>query len=707
MSLYIRNNTLPTVIENDDDDLDSNYNNNHNAANPSNKIKKQTLNLGDSNNNSFEDIENNIKVVDDYDDNYNADEIFDTSNLNNSYFTHDFEMADKLNSKVFDLGLKRGSAVNNRSSAKSLIINNDDASSLNNTTNSDTTNSNETSTTTTSESTIQDDLIDSSKLSILEEIVVEEENVVVESATIPVKDSADIISNKQNIKASFTKPSVKRAKSSVIPKQQQQDTVSICSSTDMKRVLAKRDDVNSKRYLASSQPSLSISSSLGKFESQTRLLTRKQESNSFKTRANSTLKVSLRPATVDTNNINSKTEPTATTTIAQTNLSTPRGSAKLINGKIPITVDTSKANSNLEVVRLCINELGWIEMPNGSPTGCDIYWHSSTYHEGYYGSKFVCNHSGRINKFPCMNQLLRKGPLTQALNVMRYVYPEQYDFYPRTWFLPEQFTDFKTDCKYMHEKQAKMGKPLTTFIVKPNDGSQGEGIYLIKDPNEYLNISSKMMARSYIVQEYIDNPYLIDGLKSDLRIYIVLSSLKPLEIHLCDEGLVRFATVNYETPDDTNRQQVFMHLTNYSLNKKNESYKFTSDGAGGGDATKKDINDQGSKRKLSQMFDQMEKSGIKTKRLKNSIDDLVVKTLFALLPEMKVEYAYEILPACVNNIGPSCFQIFGFDILLTNDLKPMLLEVNCNPSLRIDYEFEDSNGTIIYSYLIYNSNCVI
>ncbi len=40
-------------------------------------------------------------------------------------------------------------------------------------------------------------------------------------------------------------------------------------------------------------------------------------------------------------------------------------------------------------------------------------------------------------------------------------------------------------------------------------------------------------------------------------------------------------------------------------------------------------------------------------------------------------------------------KIFGFDILLTKDLKPILLEVNCNPSLRIDYEKEGDNGQLI------------
>jgi hypothetical protein len=346
-------------------------------------------------------------------------------------------------------------------------------------------------------------------------------------------------------------------------------------------------------------------------------------------------------------------------------------SPMLNNEKNPISVDTSKAGSNLEVVRLCLHELKWRECQDAQTVNnCDICWLASTYHEGYHSSTLTSINNGKVNKFPCMNQLLRKGPLTLALNVLRSIYTDQYDFYPRTWFLPEQFDEFRTECAYIHERQTRLNKHLTTFIVKPNDASQGEGINLIKEPKEFLQIqalSIRNRTRSYIVQEYIDNPFLIDGLKFDLRIYVVLTSLKPLEIHICDEGiilqlfsgkkllqysvtkgLVRFATMNYEPPDDTNLKQIFMHLTNYSLNKKNKSYVFVN-----GEEEKP--SGLGSKRKLSKILAFLESEGHNVTKLKQAIDDLVIKTIFALLPEMKIEYSFEIPPTSVN--GSSCFQV--------------------------------------------------
>lgn len=72
------------------------------------------------------------------------------------------------------------------------------------------------------------------------------------------------------------------------------------------------------------------------------------------------------------------------------------------------------------------------------------------------------------------------------------------------------------------------------------------------------------------MSDYIKNPFLINDLKFDLRIYVAITGIDPLKIYIYEEGLARFATEPYElTKNDFN---IFTHLTNFSINKKNKKY---------------------------------------------------------------------------------------------------------------------------------------
>ena len=44
----------------------------------------------------------------------------------------------------------------------------------------------------------------------------------------------------------------------------------------------------------------------------------------------------------------------------------------------------------------------------------------------------------------------------------------------------------------------------------------------------------------------MQNPYLLDGLKFDIRLYVLVLSCDPLKIFLYEEGMVRFATHKYK-----------------------------------------------------------------------------------------------------------------------------------------------------------------
>ncbi|XP_034565838.1 tubulin polyglutamylase TTLL11 isoform X2 [Notolabrus celidotus] len=344
---------------------------------------------------------------------------------------------------------------------------------------------------------------------------------------------------------------------------------------------------------------------------------------------------------------------------------------KLTRKRRPVTVDTAKAKTSLEALKISIKQLKWKEFPLGRRAPCDIYWHGVSFHDNEH---IV---SGQVNKFPGMIEMLRKINLSRAMRTMQELFPDEYDFYPRSWILPEEYQQFSTQIRMVKEKDPTLNP---TFIVKPDGGSQGDGIYLIRDPSE-LRVMAGSQAKQSVVQEYIHRPLLIDKLKFDIRLYVLIKSLEPLEIYIAKEGLTRFCTEPYQEPSQKNLTHVFMHLTNYSLNVHSGNFVHS------------DSQNTGSKRTLSSVLYRLAAKGVDIKRVWSDIIALVIKTSIAVVPELKVYYQAEIPP---GKPGPTCFQILGFDILLMKNLKPVLLEVNSNPSMRIEHEQEMSPGVFEY-----------
>ncbi|NXR46303.1 TTL11 polyglutamylase, partial [Hippolais icterina] len=306
------------------------------------------------------------------------------------------------------------------------------------------------------------------------------------------------------------------------------------------------------------------------------------------------------------------------------------------------------------------------QFPFGRRLPCDIYWHGVSFHDNNI-------FSGQVNKFPGMMETVRKITLSRAMRTMQDLFPLEYNFYPRSWILPEELPLFVAEVRMMKDSNPSW-KP--TFIVKPDGGCQGDGIYLIKDPSD-IRLTGSIQSRPAVVQEYICKPLLVDKLKFDIRLYVLLKSLEPLEIYIAKDGLSRFCTEPYQEPTLKNLHQVFMHLTNYSLNIHSGNFIHS------------DSVNTGSKRTFSSILCRLSSRGADVKKLWSDIISLVIKTIIALTPELKVYYQSDI-PA--GKPGPTCFQILGFDILLMKNLKPILLEVNANPSMRIEHEQELSPG---------------
>jgi len=52
---------------------------------------------------------------------------------------------------------------------------------------------------------------------------------------------------------------------------------------------------------------------------------------------------------------------------------------------------------------------------------------------------------------------------------------------------------------------------------------------------------------SWVLQRYIDDPFLVLGHKFDIRLYVVVHTVTPLELYIHKDGLVRYATEKYIT----------------------------------------------------------------------------------------------------------------------------------------------------------------
>ena len=120
---------------------------------------------------------------------------------------------------------------------------------------------------------------------------------------------------------------------------------------------------------------------------------------------------------------------------------------------------------------------------------------------------------------------------------MNTQHQNEYDFFPKTWILPNDYPEF---VKYLRLNDNK------TYIVKPDMQSQGKGIFLTKG-KERINPKGNL-----VIQEYIENPFLVDDLKFDMRLYVLVTSVDPLRVYLYKEGIVRFATIEYQPPTEEN-----------------------------------------------------------------------------------------------------------------------------------------------------------
>ena len=246
-----------------------------------------------------------------------------------------------------------------------------------------------------------------------------------------------------------------------------------------------------------------------------------------------------------------------------------------------------------------------------------------------------------VNRLPSINVLCRKAPFARIIQRIQKYFPKEYSFMPKSFILPFKNSDF----------MRALAKKKHRYIVKPDSGSLGQGITIIEPGGDYSPDETLAVAQRYIPS------YLLDNTKFDLRVYVLIASISPLQIYVYRDGLARFCSEKSE-----GKNTIFSQITNVTLNKDNVS-------------SQEHISDVS--KLISDTFPLLQKKGINITKLWKKIDKVIVLSILAAHKFLVSAEKWQ----CPKNGYNRCFQILGFDILLDEACEPHVLEVNYRPSL--------------------------
>lgn len=344
-------------------------------------------------------------------------------------------------------------------------------------------------------------------------------------------------------------------------------------------------------------------------------------------------------------------------------------------GDGPIRFRTSFRNTIYDVLR---ERPGWIEASTGDDAS--VGGHTAAAHGDWdfqwaerdqVYDTFDTVHLDpwqRMNHYRNGRELCRKDLLAKNIKRSRRTLEKEgkgeeggkYDFAPITFILPGDYALFVEEFK----RHAHSG---ATWIMKPIARSQGKGIFLFNKlaqiqqwKSDYRWKPENAAVEAYVVQKYLANPYLIGGKKFDLRVYALVTSFAPLTVWIYRSGFTRFSASRYSN----DAYDSFVHLTNVAVQKTSADYN----------------PELGGKWELSRLKSYLTfRHGFDaTNKLFGDIQDIL---LYALFSVSKI---------IINDVH--CFELYGYDILIDDVLKPWLLEVNASPSMtastRDDYDLK-------------------
>ncbi|XP_043836652.1 probable tubulin polyglutamylase TTLL9 isoform X1 [Dromiciops gliroides] len=334
--------------------------------------------------------------------------------------------------------------------------------------------------------------------------------------------------------------------------------------------------------------------------------------------------------------------------------------AKERDQKVCIRFKCSVMNTLTDVLR---HRPGWVEVKDEGEW--DFYWCDVSWLRENFDHTYMDEHV-RISHFRNHYELTRKNYMVKNLKRFRKQLEREVgkleaakcDFFPKTFELPSDYHLFVEEFRKT---------PGITWIMKPVARSQGKGIFLfrkLKDIMDWRKLGlcvcqdvgrpddqkDDIAVENYVAQRYIENPYLIGGRKFDLRVYVLVMSYIPLRAWLYRDGFVRFSNTRFTLSSIDDH---YVHLTNVAVQK-----------------TSPDYDPEKGCKWMIQRFRQY---------LTSKHGPEAVETLFQDMDNIFIKSLQSVQKVIISD--KHCFELYGYDILIDQDLKPWLLEVNASPSL--------------------------
>ena len=425
------------------------------------------------------------------------------------------------------------------------------------------------------------------------------------------------------------------------------------------------------------------------FYNSNRLLKVKQHSNSYQHFLDSTNKSGYY-----SKNIRNENNSLNTLTLMNNNN---------INNKSKYYYNIYPGNNDKLIEKVILTRPNWEKLPyNKKKNECNLFWTPLSMQINYTFHKTI-EEIHLVNHFEFHNELSNKRNI--FLNLLKYCEINNinlFSFYPLTIIFPlnnDNFNiaveDFK-NCyfdlpnliedpekknanfldknyrNYFHVKQfLKLGYAQKLIIPKSHYG--GKNLWLIKRINlnrgreiKILNdldsiileinlIKTEPKIKYILIQKYIEKPLLYCDRKFDIRIWVLFTYIiktNKFNAYVFKEGHLKASSEIF----DINSLDLFIHLTNYSVQKYNKNFsKIEIGNEISFDTFQKEL-DKKNDGKINFRKDILEKIvkiiGITANIAKNKINEFNRK---------------------------NCFEIFGYDFILDENYNPFLLEINTNP----------------------------